>query len=370
MSKITKVEAIPVSIPMKAPLAMSSTVGTESIGEYVILKVTTEDGITGAGESSPFMPITSESQLSEVAIIENNLKPLLLGEDIFNVEKIWMKMESQVPRNTAAKASVDMALYDAIGKALGVPIYKLLGGKTRERVPLCAILPVGSAQEITDMALDFVGRGFRALKLKIGVDPRQDVRNVEAIRKVVGEEITLRLDANQAYTKDEALRVLKRFEPYDIEFIEQPLRYWDLDGMANLKLHLSIPIASDESLYTFHDAVRMIKNNAVDVVNIKLSTRTGGFTPSKKVAAICEADGIPNWVGSSLEFGIGTVASLHFATAIGNVKYACELIGGWVVEEVTTEKIVIKDGSAIIPEEPGLGVTLNEDVILKYQVKI
>jgi L-alanine-DL-glutamate epimerase-like enolase superfamily enzyme len=213
-----------------------------------------------------------------------------------------------------------------------------------------------------------VGKGFKALKLKIGNDPRQDLKNVEAIRKAVGEEITLRLDANQAYTKDEALRVLKKFESYDIEFIEQPLRYWDLDGMASLRTHLLIPIASDESLYTFHDAMALVKQKAVDVVNIKLSTRTGGFTPSKKVAAICEAEGIPNWVGSSLEFGIGTVASLHFATAIWNVKYACELMGGWVVEDVITEGIVIENGCAIVPEGPGLGITLREDVIRKYRV--
>jgi o-succinylbenzoate synthase len=370
MPRIVKVETIPVSIPMKAPFAMSSTVGTESKGEYIILKITTEDGIIGIGESSPFMPITSESQLSEVMIIEKSLKPLLLGEDIFNVEKIWSRMESQVPRNTAAKASVDMALYDAMGKALGVPIYKLLGGKTRDRIQLCWGLSIRSSSEIADIVTERVGKGFKALKLKIGIDPRQDVKNVETIRNAVGEEVTLRLDANQAYTKDEALRVLKKFEPYGIEFIEQPLRYWDLDGMTSLRSQLSIPIASDESLYTFHDAMTLVKRQAVDVVNIKLSTRTGGFTPSKKVAAICEAEGIPNWVGSSLEFGIGTAASLHFATAIGNVKYACDLTGGWVVEDVIAEDTIIENGCAVVPEKPGLGITLREDVIRRYRVEL
>ncbi|MEW6227732.1 MAG: enolase C-terminal domain-like protein [Bacillota bacterium] len=361
--RIAAVRAIPVDIPYHKPFVIAG--GPSTVATHVIVKITSDDGTVGIGEAAPMTSYSEETQADIIHAVERFLGPAVVGRDPLDLELIHELMERHLPGHHFAKAAVDLACYDLAGKTLGVPVYKLLGGLYRTKIPLAWAVGMDGIDAMVAEAVEFAGRGFETIKVKIGNDPRKDLEVVAAIRDAIGPKVGLRVDANQGYTPTVAIQVLRRMEKYDLQLIEQPVPRWDLDGMARVAAALDTPIMADESMFGPNDAINLIRFHACDIINIKIM-KPGGLYNSKKVAAIAEAADIPCLVGSMIETGVGTAAGVHFAASTRNIAYPCELIGPMMLkDDVIKEDIYSANyvrGYLEAPGGPGLGVRLVENL--------
>jgi L-alanine-DL-glutamate epimerase-like enolase superfamily enzyme len=363
--KITRIELIPVTIPLKRKLGISF-VTWEKV-EYVITKFYTDEGIVGIGESAPWVPISRESQETVIGIASKHLAPLLIGEDPFNIEKIWWKMDTVIPGNGMAKAAMDLPLYDIMGKALKVPVYQLLGGKTAESFPLVGLVGLGSVDEMIDETMMWVNEGCPSVRIKTGRGIRKDEEAIRKIREAVGPEVKLRVDANQAYQVPEAIRAIKALEPYDIEMAEQPTAWYDFEGLARVTAAVDTPILPHESLYSIYDAIQLDRMGAGNVYALK-AYRPGGLTLARKLAIYMELRNIPMFVCSAMELAVSTAAAAHFAVAFfRNIKYASEMSGPiGLVDDIADPGVKIEKGMASVFDKPGYGVELDDKRMKKY----
>jgi len=196
-------------------------------------------------------------------MIREWLAPQLLGMDPFDIERIWEKMDFAAPTYPMSKAALDIALYDIMGKALDVPVYKLLGGLYQKRFPLVGLVGIGTEEEITADAKKYVEEGYTGLRLKIG--PKRDVENVKALRLAVGDDVSIRVDCNQCYSTHEAIRVIKAIEEYDVELVEQPTVWWDFKALADVAKAVDTPIMPHESSFQISDVKALIDLGAVGI---------------------------------------------------------------------------------------------------------
>ncbi len=363
--KIVKIEIIPVTIPLKKKVAISFTVWEQV--EYVITKFYTDQGIVGIGESAPWVPISRESQETVVGIASKHLAPLLIGENPFDIEKIWWKMDTAIPGNGMAKAALDLPLYDIMGKALNIPVYQLLGGKTVESFPLVGIVGLGSIDQMIKDTKRWVDAGYGSVRIKTGRGIKKDEESIRKIREAVGPEVQLRVDFNQAYTPSVAIRAIKALEPHDIEIAEQPTAWYDFEGLAKVTAAVDTPILPHESLYSIYDAIQLDRMGAGNVYALKVY-RPGGITLAKKLAIYMELRNIPMFVCSSVELAVSTAAAAHFATAFyRNIKYACEMSGPMdISDDIADQGFKIENGKASVFDRPGYGIELNEKKMKKY----
>lgn len=363
--KIERIEIIPVSIPLKKKVKISFT--TWEKVEYVITKIFTNEGIVGVGESAPWVPISRESQETIIGIVSKHLAPILIGEDPFNIEKIWWKMDTAVPGNGMAKAALDLPLYDIIGKALNIPVYKILGGKTTEAIPLVGLVGLGSIEQMLQEIEEWIQAGYKSLRIKTGKGIKEDVELIRIIREYVGPDVKLRIDANQAYTTPMAIKMIKELEPFDIEIIEQPTVWYDFEGLARVTMSVDTPILPHESLYSVYDAIQLDRIGAGNVFALK-TYRPGGLTLAKKLAMYMELRNIPMFVCSSVELAVSTAAAAHFALAFyKNIKFASEMSGPVALEDdIADPGVKIEKGMAIVIDRPGYGVELDENRLKKY----
>jgi muconate/chloromuconate cycloisomerase len=361
--KITRIEAFTVDIPYHKPFVING--GPSYVGDHVLTRVHTDEGIVGYGEGAPMVSYSDETQKDILNGVLDYLAPAVVGMDPFDLEAIHHRMEMVLPGHHFAKASIDLALYDIMGKKLGLPAYALLGGKVRESVPIAWVVGIGTIDEMVAEAVHHVKTyGFGTVKLKIGREPKKDIDVVRAVREALGPNVKIRVDANQGYDVATAIKTLRQMERYDLELVEQPVPKWNILGMAEVAAALDVPIEADESMFGYHDAATLIRLKACDIINIKIM-KPCGLYGSKKVAAVAEAAGITCLVGSMVEFGPGTAAGLHFAAAHRVVAHACEMVGGMffkgdVVEEDFSLGAIV-NGSLPVPQGPGLGVTLKEE---------
>ncbi len=366
MSAIRRLEVLPVSLVLVEPYRMAMAVQRRA--DYVLFRLETDDGRVGIGEAAPFMGESEETQAGIVATARAYLAPALVGLDPFDLEAIHDRMDAVLPGHLFAKGGVDIALHDLIGKRLGVPVFRLLGGRYRERVPLSGG-PIGfveGPEAAAERAARLVAAGFRTVKLKIGMPDGRDEETVRAVREAIGPRVELRLDANQAFTADRAVPLLRRLERYDPALFEQPVPAWDLDGLARCAAALDVPVMADEPVSTPIDVLRIAERRAADIVKIKVM-RSGGLFRARKVCAVAEAAGIPVVVGSGHESSIGVAAELHLAVATRAIPYAGEMVGHMrLVEELVATPIRVDAGEAAPPPLPGLGVDLLEERVSRY----
>ncbi len=366
--KITGISSIRVNIPYRKPFTISGGANVE--GEHVIIAVETDEGLTGYGESAPMTTYSGETQSDSYYALTEYLGKAVVGLDPFDLEKIHAVMDEALPEHYFAKAAIDIALYDLMGKKLNIPAYQLLGGKVRDKVDIAWVVGIGTIEEMIEEAVHYVDKGFKTIKLKIGNQPQKDIEMVREVRAAVGPDVLIRVDANQGYDVSTAIRTIRKLEKYEIEMVEQPVKKWNLSGMARVTASVDVPIEADETLFTLHDAMNIIKHRAADVLNIKI-LKPGGLYPSKKVAALCEAEGITCLVGSMVEYGIGSVAGLHFAASTPSVRHACELVGPSLFsrdvlkQDYSFESII--DGQMIVPDGPGLGIDLMSEYSRQLQ---
>ncbi len=355
--KITKVQykiqENKASVPFRIALTENAT------NDAVLVKITTESGITGYGEASPLPPITGET-IGTVTAALDLLIPLIMGKSALALEPIHRLMDTGILGNPSAKAAIDIALYDISAKAAGLPLYRFLGG---DNPVIYSDMTIGidEPQKMAEMAEKYVKEGFTILKVKVGLNPLDDLKAIKLIRKAVGEDVEIRLDANQGYTKKEAVYVLNEMLKYDVDEIEQPIPYYDLDGMRFITQRAKQLIVADESVQSPEDAYRFIKSEACDMINIKLM-KSGGIFPALKINSIAEAANMTCMVGCMSESRIGIAAAAAFAAANRNVDYV-DLDSHKLISEIEgiSGGFSQEGGRITLSEEPGLGLNINLD---------
>mgnify|MGYP002641381738 FL=1 len=331
---------------------------------FLVLKLVSEDGQFGLSDSVTSIPYGYEDVGTMIYIIQNYLFPAIEGMDSFDLEAIETKMSQATPGHPMAKATINIALHDLNAKILGLPVYQLLGGKYYESVVTVGSVGISNTERMIQEAHDFIQNGCKTVKMKIGTNPQTDLERVREVRRAIGADIAFRIDANQGCNLTEYLPVFRKMEAYNLEFLEQPLPIWDLDGYQKLCAALDTPVLIDEGVYTAHDLITLIKLEAVDAVNIKVLKT--GLTGGKQIAAIAEAAGLPCLVGSMFETGIGTAASVHFALSTRNVTHTSECGFPVVLKEDVIEGDIYSELSESyawnVPQGIGLGVRLKSNV--------
>ena len=369
--KITRIETIPVQVPINPQRAIRGGGGAHTVSPFLLLKVHTDEGLIGLGEVSCTPIWSGEDQVTAAHIIADFIAPVLLGQDPTEVERLTARIAKAVAGNPFTKAGLEMALWDLLGKAAGLPVYRLLGGPVRDFVPTKFSVSGLEPDRAAEIAAWAVGRGFRTMKVKVGVEPEADVARVRAVRDAIGPDVRLGVDANGGWTPRAAIRTIRRLEEFGIYFAEQPVPALDVTWLADVRAHVNVPVMADESVYTLQDAMAVARAGAADVLSVYVG-KGGGIGPARKVAAVAEAAGLTCTVGSNLEMGIASAAMIHLAMAtpgIGAEEFPCDILSVFFYEnDLLAEPLPIAAGSARAHEKPGLGVELDEAMVARYRV--
>ncbi len=330
---------------------------TISAARGVIVELITDEGIKGFGEATPSPKITGSTLDSILSAIK------MIAERIVGRELSPQDMQTlykSIKHNSEAKASVEIALLDAWSKKLKTPLYRLLGG-SRKTIITDMTIGLMKIESALREAQAYVDKGFRILKIKLGESPEKDVEKIKKMREALGYDITLRVDANQAWSFKDALKILKKLEKYEVELVEQPLPGHMLREHVMLRKATTIPIALDESVHNLNDAYEAVNAEAADIINIKLM-KTGGIIEAIKITHLSEAAAIENMVGCMVETTLGITAAAHFAAASPNVRYI-DLDSDLMLLDSPVEGGARHTGGGVrvLPDDPGLGVRVEED---------
>jgi L-Ala-D/L-Glu epimerase / N-acetyl-D-glutamate racemase len=326
---------------------------------HVIVGLWADDGTTGIGEASPLTFFTGETVPSVQVLIDETLGPRVMGRDPREVAAVLAALDEGLPGHPAAKAAIDMALHDLVGKAAGLSVSALLGGALRDRVPINKAVGFGAVEEAVRQAKAIVALGLRGVKIKVGAGHATDVQKVRAIREMAGPGVELTIDANAGYGPKEAIRLARAVEPFDIAHFEQPVGVDDFEGMAYVRANTIIPVMADESVRSPEDALRLVRMQAADVFAIKL-VKVGGLARARQILAIAEAAGVVCTTISPFETAIGVAANLHFAASTRKSPYCHGLATVQMFTGDTLGRLVCDDGSMHVPAGPGLGVPFPE----------
>src|ERR1044071_2516136 len=291
--------------------------------EATVVGITDSDGSTGYGYM-PAMSIVGESSLSSEALIHGLLRPVLVERSFIGIQPALREIEQVLGASFQTKFAIEEALWDLIGKKLDTPLVNLIGGPSRLEVPVMRMLGLKPPLETAAEAKAFVDRGYRLVKVKIGLDEKRDVETVKRVREAVGDEVLVSVDANQAYAPMQAIRVLRQLEEAHLILCEQPVHRDDIRGMAFVRQHVSIPIMADEGIETATDALRHIEAGAMDAVSIKL-WKMGGLYRSQEIAAVCRAANVAIHVGSTAASRLLEAMQLHFCAALPDLFAGAEI---------------------------------------------
>ncbi|MCK8646701.1 muconate/chloromuconate family cycloisomerase [Mycobacterium colombiense] len=357
------------SFIVDVPLLRPHKFATSSMDKQPLLLVAirTAGGAIGYGEGVvPGGPWWGgESVETMQAIIERYIAPILIGRRVDEITGLMLDIERVVANARFAKAAIDVALHDAWGRCLGVPVHSLLGGAFRDSVEVTWALGVAPAEEIVEEAEAKLTQGLHhSFKLKMGgLDPQQDTERVATVAKALRGKASLRVDLNARWDRLTALRFLPHLVDAGIELIEQPTPGDQLEVLAELNRVLAVPLMADESVCAPHDAFEVSRRQAADVIAVK-TTKCGGLARSAEVVAVARAAGIACHCGTSIEGPIGTAAAIHFACAQPGINFGSELFGPLLfTEQLSTDPLRYADGKVALPEGPGLGVDLDLDAI-------
>jgi L-alanine-DL-glutamate epimerase-like enolase superfamily enzyme len=365
--KIAKIETIPLRLPVK-PFA-DGVNKTRSKMDYVFIKIHTDNGIIGMGEA----PTDSVETLETVKFtIDRYMTPKLIGLNPFDIERnnniVSLRKNGKLMARHASSA-INYALYDILGKTLNVPLYTLLGGLYRNKVLASVEVRGGPPEEMAAHSMEYYKQGIRGIKAKVGSDPDRDAKSLKAIREALGDKISLRADANQQYTIQEAIRLCRLAKEYDVglELLEQPTARTDWEGVRRIIKAVNIPIEADEAADSLYQVYQLLKNDACDIINTKCS-KAGGISGVKKWAAVAESARKPIVIGT--EYGLGNIVAskVHLGCAIKNADPVVEFTEIMLHDLLLKKPIKLKDGYIEVPTEPGIGWEFDNKKIEKYTV--
>jgi len=368
--KITKMTVYPLATPV-CDKPYDVAYGSMTVGTHVVVKIETDEGIVGWGETSPHSNFYPETQETTVAALRDYFATMLVGKDPFDVAGIIAEMDRWVMEQWCAKAAVDLALHDIMGKALGVPAYKLIGGAYRKKLDSVEYdLSINTLEKTAKEAREQWELGVRSFEIKMGLDLNSDVERVRVVREELGDGAMLRVDMNEGYDIATAKQFAARTESYNLQFMEQPLPKWNKLGMAELRTTTNIPVCADQSAYTPYDVAELLAIKAMDYCCIKIGR--SGFYRGRTIASMCESFGIRNTLGHMMTLGIGTRAIHHFTMATKNVALETSGVYGspfdYFKVDILKEPIVVKNGVIEVPDKPGLGVEVDEEMLKKLTI--
>ena len=368
--KICKIEYIPIRVPKRGTKngQFQTALGNNPFGDAAIVLLHTEDGGTGLGEVSS---IWDSYGSGLVRSLGQKIADAVIGLDAFQITEALSRMDRAVAwsRNALClKAGVEMAMYDLIGKAREMPVYQLLGGKRRDRIPLSHSVAIGTVEERIAQVETHVKAGFKTVKVKVGLDFEGDVAAVRAIRERFGPKLGIRVDANMGWRDEKTLlKVAGLLAELGVLSVEQPFAPHELEKLAALRARCPIPLMLDESIWDPVDALKAIRADAGDLFNVYVS-ESGGLYKAMQIANLCDIAGIGFAIGSMPEFGIGTAAELHLGIAAPRIDHPSDVIGNQYFEDdIITETLPVKDGCALAVDRPGLGVTLDWEKVNRYR---
>lgn len=356
---ISTVQVFPIAVPLKSPF--KTALRTVTTAESLLVQITDSDGVTGLGEAAPTAAITGDTMASIRYAIETIIAPKLIGASLAQPEALKSLIETSIVNNHSPKAALNIAVNDLLAKHYGVSLNALLGGY-RQQIETDYTVSVGTTDTMVDHALQLVKDGFDTLKVKVGNQSAfDDVKQVRAIRKVVGPAIKIRLDANQGWQKKQATVAINAMvdEGLDLELVEQPVPAADFEGMAYVTAHTPIPIMADESIFSVTDALRLLNMDGCDIINLKLM-KAGGIDNALKINTLAETFGVPCMVGSMIESQVSVTAAAHLAAAKTNIQYY-DLDAAMMFRDQPTTGGITHDGRVItVPDTPGIGVSLQQ----------
>ncbi|HKA07493.1 MAG TPA: enolase C-terminal domain-like protein [Gemmataceae bacterium] len=369
--KITRIEPIPVAVPLKKGLSAKTAHGEHATSHFVIVRVYTDQGLIGLGEATISALWSGETQAGTVGIIRDYFEPALIGKDPRDITAARRAMDFRVKLNPFTKAAVEMALWDIAGKAAGLPVYQLLGGKVRDNVRIKLVLWAYDIPTVRVMAEQFIGWGVTCLKVKVGLDPESDIARVRAVLELAGPGMALTIDANTGWTISQARQCLRRLADTKLLLAEQPIPAGDPAALAELRRDVPVSIMADESVFTLQDAWLLTTHRAADILSV-YPGKHGGIAATAEVAAVAKAAGLRCAIGSNLELGIGTAAMLHVAAAMPEIDsdcYPADTIGPFYHEgDLITKPLDLGPPHAKVPEGPGLGVEVDEGQLKRWRV--
>ncbi|MFQ5829814.1 MAG: mandelate racemase/muconate lactonizing enzyme family protein [Candidatus Methylomirabilia bacterium] len=362
--KITSIEVGIVTVPLRSEFATAH--GSVSVQRSALARVRTDEGYVGWGNVDPTPGYSEMSVARVVSTVTESLVSALLGSDPMNIAAAMRRMDAQCPAGNEAKALVEMALLDLKGKALGVPVWSLLGGKVRDEVAFNAWIGTVPPQQAAADAAEWCRRGFRSAKIKVGGKFREDLDRVAATRAAVGDKMRLRVDANEGLDVEGAIRLARALAPYQISLFEQPVARTELHGLARIRRESPIPIMADESVRDARSVIEIIRLEAADLIKVKVM-KQGGMLRTLQLASIAEAAGLGVILGHGFGLWTSTLAEVHVAAANLSILDGCEAVGPLkMAGEVVKHPPDMGHGSIAVPDAPGLGVEPEEGLLARY----
>ena len=352
--KITSIDIYKSDIELKEPFKIA--IMEISASQSVFIKINTNEGLYGFGEANPFWGITGETQAINLAGAAE-LAKLLLHKNPLNIEKMMREIDGFLVHNSTLRSAFDMALYDLLGKTAELPLYALLGGEKRTFWTDNTI-GIGDPDYVAQKAVQYKNQGFQAIKVKLGTTNEMDIKRIRKVREAIGDDLPIRVDANQGWNYKTAVEVLNALEPMGVEYCEQPIAYWDYENLRRIRQNTSIAIMADESLFDHYDAFKLASMGCCDYFNIKLA-KSGGIHTALKINAIAEGAGIICMVGCMMETRLGLTAAAHIVSARFNIKFA-DLDGYLMLKE---DPIIggaqYNIGKIDLPDTPGHGADVD-----------
>lgn len=368
--RIAKIFLHELRVPLKHPYVLSREYGIMADTTPIIAELHTDDGLVGYGECDPWPLFTGESAASALVVLSKHLAPQLIGKDPTNINEIHRTMAAMIRGNNVPKAALEIACHDLFGKAYGMPVHQLLGGKRRDTIKCFWSVGGGTPEETAQEVLDVKARGFHGCMIKIGTDYKNDIARTLAAREAAGPDYPLVADANQGWDVETAIAYGRGIDKANLLYFEQPVQSWDITGLARVRRAINTPISADEGVATLHDAINLVKADAVDVFSIKV-TKHGGIMPAKQICEYAAACGIKLFFNSMLEEGIAQAASLSIAatvpnlmTTIGHSYFSPLRLDGDICDFHT----LVDHGIVTIPDTPGIGITIDQEALAKYTI--
>ena len=364
--KIQRIEAIPYSIPYAHPLKFAS--GEVKAADHVLVRVHTDDGVIGTADAPPRPYTYGETQSSIVAVIEQVFAPALVGLQLMDRERIHAVLRRTI-HNQVAKGALDIAVWDAIGQALGEPVFRLLGGYT-DRMRVSHMLGFRPAQELLEEAQRFGEQyGITTFKLKVGRRPLSlDIEACRVLREGLGDGVELYLDANRGWSANEALEVLRRTEGLGLTMLEEPCDAKEVLSRRRLVEKSPIPVVGDESVPTAGDAARELLSGGCNAICIK--TARSGFTEATEILGLCTGLGVDVTMGNQIDTQIGSLATVTFGAAHEATSRRAGELSNFLdmADDLLAEPLQIVDGTISVREVPGVGAAVDESKLAAYRL--
>jgi L-alanine-DL-glutamate epimerase-like enolase superfamily enzyme len=354
--KITGLKSTIVSVPYTEPEPWAWGIGHYGVNA-VVVEVSTDEGIVGVGEgTSPH----ASAQYSQ--IILDSATKFIVEEDPSDIERIMRKVWAAGLIDHRVVCAIEMALWDIIGKSCNKAVHALLGGAIAKKIPFAPYINRKKPEEMAEQAITFIRQGFDTFNIKVGIDDEQDIEAVRAVDEATGNRCKIRVDANLAWTPGQAIRMIKRLEKFNLEFVEDPTY---IEGMPRVRNAVDTPISSGAE--TLHEIYRTVKAGAADIIGHIDPKMQGGILNSKKACAICEAAGLPVVGHAGWELSIATHAVLHIAASTPNFILPNQTYYMYLADDICKHgPLTFEDGCMNVPEKPGLGIELDRNKVSKY----